>query len=262
MSKLYRTIRWRFHKRLRNFVIADAGPETFIVSARDTFIGELLFIQGQHDLDKLEKALGLLDKRPKTLIDVGANIGPICIPAVARGYVESAVAIEPEPNNLRLLRANVALNGLENRVTIHATAAGMADGETLILDLCVDNLGDHRIHAEGDAGREGISVSVWTLDTLCADAADPLIWMDTQGYEGFVLAGGARILGGKPPVVAEFWPYGLKRSGSFEAFCSALSHYEQFIDLKSEVRRPIGDLPTLYNEIGEAITAGTDILVV
>lgn len=258
---IYRAIRWRIHKRLRRYVIADTGQETFVVNARDTFIGEGLFINGQHDFGKVEAVLRLLGRRPRLLIDVGANIGPICIPALARGYVESAIAIEPEPGNLRLLRANVAINGLHDRVTVHASAVGAIDEETLTLDLCEDNLGDHRIHAEGETGRSGVEVSSSTLDTLCPDARDPLIWIDTQGYEGFVLQGATRLLKDSPPVVAEFWPYGFKRSGSFKAFCSALAHYSEFIDLQTEARRPINELSALFRE-HDRPTGGTDILAV
>ena len=39
-----------------------------------------------------------------TFLDIGANIGVICIPAVKRGLVESANAVEPERKNFELLQ--------------------------------------------------------------------------------------------------------------------------------------------------------------
>ena len=35
----------------------------------------------------------------KKLYDIGANIGVTCIPAVNRGYVKQAIAVEPESEN-------------------------------------------------------------------------------------------------------------------------------------------------------------------
>ena len=68
--------------------------------------------------------------KPEILIDIGANIGPICIPAVKRNYVKQAIAIEPGPDNARLLRANVALNSLHDRIIVHECAVGASE-ETL-----------------------------------------------------------------------------------------------------------------------------------
>ena len=45
-------------------------------------------------------------------LDIGANIGVICIPAVSRGLVEEAIAIEPESENFKLLKLNISLNNL------------------------------------------------------------------------------------------------------------------------------------------------------
>ena len=197
MNSLFRSVKWRALKRLTPLALASAGPEKFIVSTSDLCIGETLYIKGEFDFHKFMKVMEILKgegRRPELLLDVGANIGPICIPAVARDYVKSAIAIEPEPRNLKLLRANVALNNLCDRIEIHSAAVGAKDGETLTLDLCEGNLGDHRIHAEGETGRNGIQVQSWSLDTLCKDASDPLVWIDTQGYEGFVLQGATRLL--------------------------------------------------------------------
>jgi FkbM family methyltransferase len=167
-------------------------------------------------------------------IDVGANIGTSCIPAVARGYAKRAIAIEPEPHNCRLLRANIALNGLDNRITVHESACGIQDNETLELALSdEDNIGDHQIRPDGgNGGRKTVKIQSNTLDTSCPDVCDgTLIWMDTQGYEGYVLAGAARWLGAGAPLVMEFAPYLMERNQSFELMKNALAQYASFHDL-------------------------------
>ena len=64
------------------------------------------------------------------------------------------------------------------------------------------NKGDHRIRVSSDPGASGerarkvIDVTAKTLDQVMAgvDEEPALIWMDTQGYEGHVLAGGERTI--------------------------------------------------------------------
>ncbi len=74
-----------------------------------------------------------------------------------------------------------------------------------------------------------------TLDAAVGpiDPVTTLIWMDTQGYEGHVLRGAKEILSKGTPLVSEFWPYGLRRSGGYEYFLDSLmaGKYSFFYDL-------------------------------
>jgi FkbM family methyltransferase len=252
------------------------GKEWFIVSARDEIIGRDIFVKGEFDFGKFETALELLRQHrrglvPRVLVDVGANIGPICIPAVARKLIERAIAIEPDPQNCRLLRANIELNGLGEAITVRQMAAGSEDGQELRLELSEHNWGDHRITAPGpeagkaQSGRRAIPVASNRLDTICSgeDSADLFLWIDVQGFEGFVLEGASALLGARPPVVVEFWPIGLARSGSYSLLRQTLAPYEGFWDLSGPARlRPIAELDALFGEIGEGEDRTTDILVV
>jgi FkbM family methyltransferase len=257
-------------------IYTNFGPEQYLVDSHDQTGGKIIFSTGECEIHKFVLAIKLLRKHElyddgqMLLIDVGANIGFICIPAAARGYVKCVIAIEPHPDNCRLLRANVALNGLTKTVSVHESACGMFDGEKLELELSEDNFGDHRIHVNDAPGRYNenrrrtIQIQSDTLDTVCAlqRSQKSFIWMDTQGYEGHVLAGGRRWLEAGTPLCLEFWPYGMKRAtNSFQLMKSALVSYAGFYDLENpEKFRPIEDLDDLYTQIGEA-GRFTDILV-
>ncbi|HEY0028226.1 MAG TPA: FkbM family methyltransferase [Allosphingosinicella sp.] len=261
--------------RQRLIVCAPPEGEVFVVHSGDEFIGRELFLSGEFDFDKFAAAIAALklhrpNANPQVLIDVGANIGSICIAAVARGFVGRAIAVEPDPNNSRLLRANVALNGLERQIRTVEMAAGPVDGAVLELEISSTNLGDHRIRVTSEDGRLGeanrnvVQVPSSTLDSICADeqSGELLIWMDTQGFEGFVLRGSTGLLARKIPLVLEFWPYGMKRAGSFSALTESLAGYSQFLDLEGTGGlRPIAELELLYRELGEE-QAFTDILVI
>lgn len=240
-----------------------------------------IFATGTWEFNYCILALELLKQHkvycgnPALLIDVGANIGPICILAVARGYFERAIAIEPHPHNCRLLRANVALNGLTSTITVYESACGMFDNERLALALSEDNFGDHRIHSS-DAFKfsdeyksRKINIESNKLDTLCPfePGKNTLIWMDTQGYEGYVLAGAGSWLAARTPLVVEFWPDGMKRVNSFELMKAALKNYGGFYNLWESPRRfrPIGDLNDLYAELytaGELGGIGFTVILV
>ena len=262
-------------------IYTKIGPEHFVIDTRDQVISRGIFATGAWEFDACISTLNLLkrhkvyDGDPTLLIDVGANIGPICILAVARGYFERAIAIEPHPPNCRLLRANIALNGLTDTIAVCESACGMFDNERLELALSEDNFGDHRIHSSNvptfsdENKRRKIQIESNTLDTLCPfqPGKNTLIWMDTQGYEGYVLAGARSWLDARTPLVVEFWPHGMERVNSFELMKTALTNYTGFYDLENPSRfRPIGDLDDLYVEQHKAGELGkigfTSILVV
>jgi len=255
----------------------NAGGEEYLVDSRDRVISQSLFVTGTYDFEKFEMAVRLLKQFAAVgdglhLIDVGSNVGSVCIPAVNRGYSKSATAIEPNPNNCRLLRVNLALNGLSESISVIECALGDGSTSTLDLELADENFGDHRIRTTSDVGMTGehlrrtISVRSRTLDEVRAPEAGggALIWMDVQGYEGFVLAGAKEWLKRGTPVCLEFWPYGLKRARSYEMVKSAFDRYRGFIDLNcgTETRlRPITELDNLYAELGEG-DRFTDLLLV
>ncbi len=63
---------------------------------------------------------------------------------------------------------------------------------------------------------------VRTLDDVLAEwGVKPrdvrLAWVDIQGHEGYFLRGARGTLAGGAPVVSEFWPYGILRSGMTRA---------------------------------------------
>jgi FkbM family methyltransferase len=152
-----------------------------------------------------------------TLIDVGAHVGLIAIPVVARTGAD-CLAFEPEPQNAAFLRRNVEGHGLGARIEIVPRALHCATGRVR-LALSGDNSGDHRVLAPGATadGRTTIEVEACTLDGWLdgrALARPVAIKLDTQGAEAHVLRGAQRTLRCVDHVVTEFWPAGLGRAGS------------------------------------------------
>ena len=260
----------------RQFSVSTHGIEKYVVLNSDKAISRVLFIKGSFDFDKVEKAISVMsavDKAFKleTLIDVGANIGTVCIPAVKRGLTANAIAIEPEPLNYRVLVANIFLNGLADRIKTYHLALGSEDNQTLKLELSEGHSGDHRIHVANEAATASsgkiTSVKSDTFDSVvpAVDRNSCLIWMDTQGYEGIILQGAQHIIRAQVPMVVEFWPEGMKRMRSYPALRDAMSHYKEYYDLSDEHPRPVPitqkSVDALYERLGET-GQWTDVLLI
>ncbi|MDO9353899.1 MAG: FkbM family methyltransferase, partial [Solirubrobacteraceae bacterium] len=151
---------------------------------------------------------------------------------------------EPHPDNLRLLRMNLAANDLTTQGRVAAVAVSDADGE-VVFEQSEDNIGDHRVRSGGDLAdgalgeqhRTTITVPATTLDhALAAARIDPagvgLVWVDVQGHETQVLDGASDLLASGAPWCVEFWPYGLARAGTLDRFLATVSeHFTHAWDL-------------------------------
>ncbi len=263
-------------------LLSVGQSELFIVSSADQTIGRDTYVNGgvPFDFEKMELVFKLLKlKSPQELlIDIGANIGTICIPAVKRGYFKSAIAIEPDPLNYKLLATNILINDLQLSISSKNTALGNKVDAVLQFELSKDNYGDHRvrvINETGDAGydegnRKTIDVLSTTLDNVVGAEKldDGVVWMDTQGYEGFILQGASRVLNSGFPLVTEFWPYGMDRTNCFENFKVALikSSYKKIYDLNDPshvLELNEGNLNFLYSKYKNSKVNGhTDLVFV
>jgi len=151
-------------------------------------------------------------------VDVGANIGYYPVIAAGRVGRDGAVfAFEPDPDNFRLLRQNLQLNGCSDCVS--AFEAGLSD-QTLSgqLFLSEDNAGDHQVFACG-TDRRSLSVSLHHGGDFLRDRLQriDLLKIDVQGAEYAVMSGLLpllRTLPEVPRIIIELTPLSLRQAGS------------------------------------------------
>ncbi|WP_446012001.1 FkbM family methyltransferase [Candidatus Electrothrix sp.] len=244
LSRL-KSMYWRRHhfdELDSTYALSNHANENYVVQTTDKIIGRLLYSRGYFDFQKFERAMQIIDterggRKPQLLFDVGANIGPICIPAVTRGYVKRAIAFEPDPQNFRLLRINTILNDVENLIECHEIALGAENGIAQ-LSLNAENHGDHKIFTgQENSSAQTISVPVHRFDDFLPDDEniEGIIWIDVQGFEADVLSGATKSLGKVWPLVFEFTPQDLKANGTFEHLINFISEsgYSKYCDLES-----------------------------
>lgn len=219
------------------------GP-VFLVATTDQQLGRSLFVaRSRGEMRTLEtvfdvlKGIGRPLPRKPTLLDIGANIGTTAITALVVHRFGRVYAIEPEEGNLRLLRANAALNGVAKR--LHVIPLAVSDRDSgVTLSLCPDNSGDHRVVSDPSraAGRRVVEVESATVDGLVASGrlpADPdLVWIDAQGHEPAILRGAGRLLASGAPVVVEV-DGSREAAGEFDELAAVLhASGRQMIDLR------------------------------
>ncbi len=124
--------------------------------------------------------------------DIGANIGFFTlIGARFVGPDGRAIAFEPVPANAEAIRANAALNGIENIDVLEKAAGAERRSDRLLL---VEDLSWSHLESRGWHPRttSAVDIEVVTIDELvrAGEAPPPtLVKIDVEGSEADVLAG-------------------------------------------------------------------------
>lgn len=139
--------------------------------------------------------------------DVGANLGLFGLAAAMRaGAKGRIVAVEPDPQMLKVLRRSIA--ALPTRAApVQAVCAAVSDGEGLV-QLSVSRRGRSSNFMAGTRGsstsggvRDLIDVVAVTLDGLMATTGAPdVVKVDVETAELLVLRGAERVLAEARPV--------------------------------------------------------------
>ncbi|MBV8960545.1 MAG: FkbM family methyltransferase [Actinobacteria bacterium] len=250
----------------------------YVTRTDDRVLGQALYQFGHFEEDVMAHTLDLLGSvvgRPRPLadrvfVDVGANIGTTVVPALLHFGARQGIAIEPDPTNLATLRSNLALNELTDAVRVLPVAISDAQG-TVVLERSSVNSGDHRVRVDSappaEARSKSIEVEALTLDAALGrceivPADVGLIWIDTQGFEGHVLAGAKDTLDAGVPVAMEFWPAGLRANGTFDTVVALLEdRFSTIIDVRKGAK-PLTDADSLHELAVDLGPIHTDLLLV
>lgn len=188
-------------------------------------------------ISALEKAGSL--KRNGVFIDVGANIGVHSIYVMSSGVFGRAIAVEPEPNNFSLLKRNILLNGLEQRITAIEAAASAHSGQ-LQLMRHRRNFGAHSVERTfARHAADAVTVAALSLDEILAHqgiGADQvaLIKIDVEGHELAVLQGMGKLRQARVPIMVEL-TIDRDDPGRLERFKALLApYYDHVLDLADE----------------------------
>lgn len=170
------------------------------------------------------------------VVDVGANIGFFSVLFAELAFNGHVLAIEPEPNNMRLLRKNVTDRGHSERVSLAESAVGSKAGQATLYTASSGNLGDNRLYFSPERhglaasiDRKPVTVPIARIDDLVSSwPRVDFIKMDIQGFEAHALEGATATLEANPEMLlfTELFPFGMRAAGSDPlAFIDRLRNY-------------------------------------
>ena len=150
-------------------------------------------------------------------IDVGANVGSICLPVSKCRPDTNALAIEASRLIFQYLQHNININNIGNCIAENC-CAGESNGYTSFYPARNDAFGSgNRSGGPSECER----VPMRTLDELTEAhgfSRVDVLKVDVEGWEYFVLEGAKKILGGhpSPTVIFEFNDWSESGVGSIE----------------------------------------------
>ncbi len=188
---------------------------SMIVDVRDPAISKPILALGEYE-PSFTKVFLKLARESSQFLDVGANIGFFTLLAASAMPGGRILSIEPDPNNVLILRANIALNGFDESVKVFHAAASESNGEVFFSSLGHDaNIGSRFTAKDAEtllarslpgAAAPSVIESV-AVDSLVADQKLDLVKIDVEGHEPSVFKGMQRILSqDRPVILSEFAP--------------------------------------------------------
>jgi len=198
-------------KKINNFVVIDSVYGQFIVNRHCYFQAESLIKTGYpHIQQELEAIVNIVKNLPENSvsIDVGANIGLVCVPIAntvkAKGGVVYAFEVQKMLYNA--LCGTVALNDLDN---LHVSNYGVGDKKEKLKVPTPDYSQPLDYGGVSLVNQNEIEsfdeVEICTIDSLDLNRLD-FIKVDVEGMEISVLQGGVKTIEKYRPLCwIEYW---------------------------------------------------------
>lgn len=223
----------------------------FIATSNDVTIMRDMYLNrrtwSEYDMKlfhELARQFYQVDDSGGMFLDLGANIGTTGIYFTKKLAPNlKLLAFEPDPENFKMLRANLILNDIDRNSIAENFGLG-AEENTQTMYRNPFNPGSNSMcWGKDEAGREVETVRIISLDKYFAEknlsAADvKYIWIDTEGFEMQVLLGAKNILTENPaPIFMEFNPYVYEKSGMYETMMNFLAEFYASYVLSSEAAK-------------------------
>lgn len=243
---IHRSLMYHLGRQLNYFMTCTTAEGfNYIATSRDDILLKLMYLEGKnHAADEMEffqklvKTYYNVDDSAGLFLDLGANIGTTGIYFTNKLAPNlKLLAFEPDPENFKLLRANLILNDAEAKTIAENLGLGVEESEqTMYRD--VRNPGHNGIFSYQD-GAKSETIKIVSLDKYFTEknlrAQDiKYIWIDTEGFEPQVLLGAKNLLTENPaPVFMEFNPKWWQKSGFYEKMMDLLTPlYSSYIWVK------------------------------
>lgn len=194
MKKLHWSVLKRLYRLGGRFRVYNRLGRKWLLD-NNNWIDQQLIIRRPYEVEQIARCRQLVrEHRLQAFFDIGANFGLYSVLLSDEAGLSQIHAFEPLPRNVHQLGANLYLNNLDNRVTLHNMALSDRNGK---LDLYVDpqstgvsTLLPGELHRRQDAYQGALQVETRVFDELfTSSGVRALVKMDVEGAELMVLAG-------------------------------------------------------------------------
>ena len=136
------------------------------------------------------------------LLDIGASFGFFSLAALHFGGDGArVVAVDPSATSHRILRANLRLSGVVDRVQVIEAAVGKDDG--VLPMLTAGPAGEHYLVAASSDRTDASAIRQYSIPSLLDVTAFPAthLKIDVEGFEAEVIEGAMSFLCSRRPII-------------------------------------------------------------
>lgn len=194
MKKLHWSLLKRIYRLRSRFGVYERIGRRWLLDNRN-WIDQQLIIRRPYEVAQLARCRELIRTHGiEAFFDIGANFGLYSVLLSDEALLQQMHAFEPLPRNAHQFGANLYLNGLDNRVTLHACALSDRSGE---VELFVDpeSTGVSTLLAAAERSRQDAYTTSVRIVSCVFDELFPLsgtralLKIDVEGAELMTLAG-------------------------------------------------------------------------
>lgn len=183
-------------------MIIETPNGKYKIDETDCYIRNHMMSGNVFEYDIINFVIEKFMKHCKYVVDVGANIGCHGISYALSNKDSIVYAFEPQTETFDILKENVSLNGLDDRMNVYNYGLAHKDYSCTLRDkeeLRDDNCNGWNKGGIG-IGKGGESIHVKSLDSLKLPGLD-FLKIDVEGAEGLVIMGAKRTIEIYKPVI-------------------------------------------------------------
>jgi FkbM family methyltransferase len=211
-TRIFRNFLFRLLRKEKLPIVSRELDDHIICFSPSGVIGRHLMTKGHWHREHVDIVISLLKQHDieivgKIACDIGANIGTQTIYLHKVEVFSKILAIEPDPNNFKLLSFNIEINNLGTRTSLINAAISRTPGiMPLYLNPGFTDGGHSLLKKEGLS--EQVDVRVIRMETAFNEAEiNPqdigFCWIDTEGFDLECVSQILEIAGNKVPVFTE-----------------------------------------------------------
>ena len=176
----------RFHKEPYVYVVGGVNSKFYIPLYKTDYIQQRIITENNYyeadDLNYICKKWhqGVIGKSLKNglVLDVGANIGNHTLYFCNECEVACVHCFEPITSTYAILKKNIEINNLVDRVVLHCLAIGEKSGKAKVAVYDKNNIGATYLTIDRDGG-----IPMICIDDMTFDRSVSLIKIDVEGFE-------------------------------------------------------------------------------